>query len=217
MRQAAAFGATLRRERERRGVSLEAIAEETKVGLALLEALERGDLARWPTGIFRRAFVRAYAEAAGLDARAVLNEFLRIFPDEDLEAAVAAPPVDFAAAEPLHEALRITFADETGLGLRAALRRCALVGADLVVVAAVSAGAKMAGVAAPWPELFGMVGVVYFACGVIAAGTSPASWWLQRRSRPRRAAHSAASASWLGRRHANRSGTDKDDLDDAGG
>jgi transcriptional regulator with XRE-family HTH domain len=73
------FGAWLRRERERRSVTLRAIADRTKIGVGLLEALERGDVSRWPGGIYRRAFVRAYAGAVGLDADLVVANFERVF------------------------------------------------------------------------------------------------------------------------------------------
>ena len=76
------FGPALRRERERRGITLEAIADETKVSAALLAGLEDDDLSRWPGGIFRRAFVKGYAEAIGLDSTRVLADFLRHFPDQ---------------------------------------------------------------------------------------------------------------------------------------
>lgn len=85
-REQAAFGAALRRERERRTLSLDTIAKQTKVSAGLLGGLERGDLSRWPAGIFRRAFVRSYVEAVGLDATEVLREFVRLFPDADAEA-----------------------------------------------------------------------------------------------------------------------------------
>ena len=75
------FGAGLRRERERRQIALSSIAANTKIGLGLLQALERDDLSRWPSGIFRRAFIRAYAEAAGLDPIAITREFLERYPD----------------------------------------------------------------------------------------------------------------------------------------
>ena len=61
------FGARLRMERERRRITLASIAANTKIGLHLLEGLERGQVARWPSGIFRRSFIRVYAEAVGLD------------------------------------------------------------------------------------------------------------------------------------------------------
>src|SRR5579884_1867277 len=82
------LGGRLRKQREQRNISLSAIAEETKIGLPLLEALERDDVSRWPAGIFRRAFVRSYAKAVGLDADAVLQEFQNVHP-EPLESPSA--------------------------------------------------------------------------------------------------------------------------------
>ena len=63
----AIFGAATALERERRRITLASIAANTKIGLHLLEGLERGQRPRWPSGIFRRSFIRAYAEAIGLD------------------------------------------------------------------------------------------------------------------------------------------------------
>ena len=59
------FGARLRRERERRRISIKSIAESTNIRAALFEQLERGDASKWPSGIFRRSFIRAYASAIG--------------------------------------------------------------------------------------------------------------------------------------------------------
>jgi len=71
----------MREERERQQVALSTIAEQTKIKVSLLEALERDDVSQWPSGIFRRAFVRAYAHAIGLEPDVVLREFLEIYPD----------------------------------------------------------------------------------------------------------------------------------------
>jgi transcriptional regulator with XRE-family HTH domain len=75
------LGARLRRQRERRGLTIAVIATTTKISPALLEALERDDVSRWPSGIFRRAFVRSYAEIIGLDPEDVVREFTESFPD----------------------------------------------------------------------------------------------------------------------------------------
>jgi transcriptional regulator with XRE-family HTH domain len=75
------FGARLRYERERRQIALTSIAEGTKIGVGLLEALERDDVSRWPSGIFRKSFIRSYAEAIGLDADSVVREFVERYPD----------------------------------------------------------------------------------------------------------------------------------------
>jgi hypothetical protein len=83
------FGVRLRRHREEQRVDLATIAEQTKISIFLLQSLERDDVSHWPSGIFRRAFIRAYAQAIGLDPDTVLREFLEAHP-EPAEVAVAA-------------------------------------------------------------------------------------------------------------------------------
>lgn len=90
------FGPRLRQERERRQISLASIAENTKIGHSLLEALERDDLSRWPSGIFRRAFLRSYATAIGLDADDTWKEFAERFPDPN-----EVPPEPAPVREPV--------------------------------------------------------------------------------------------------------------------
>ena len=93
MQPGSAFGARLRHERERRQITLRSIADTTKISRSLLEALERDDVSRWPTGIFRRAFVRAYAEAIGLNGDDIVREFAERFPDPTEPAPVASADV----------------------------------------------------------------------------------------------------------------------------
>jgi len=78
-----AFGSNLRRTRIQRGVSLEQIAKRTKVNIDLWEAMERNDFSGWPSGIFARAYVRAYAVAIGEDPESTVDEFCRWFPQGD--------------------------------------------------------------------------------------------------------------------------------------
>jgi transcriptional regulator with XRE-family HTH domain len=73
--EGASCGQFLRRARERRGLTLEEIAQRTKLPVRHLAALERDDFAVLPTGMYRRAEVRAYAEAVGLDRTAALAAF----------------------------------------------------------------------------------------------------------------------------------------------
>ena len=93
------FGARLRYERERRKIALRSIAENTKIGIHLLEGLEHDDVSRWPSGIFRKSFIRAYAEAVGLDPEPIVREFLERHPDP---LAYEAPAVPAGAARPQH-------------------------------------------------------------------------------------------------------------------
>jgi cytoskeleton protein RodZ len=70
------FGERLRRERELRGIKLPEIAEATKISVRFLEALETDRFDLLPGGIFRRSFVKAYADHLGLDADRTVSEFL---------------------------------------------------------------------------------------------------------------------------------------------
>ena len=79
------FGTRLRLQREEQQIPLATIAEQTKIKLSLLEGLERDDVSRWPTGIFRRSYFRAYARAIGLEPDRVLREFQALYPDPDTE------------------------------------------------------------------------------------------------------------------------------------
>ncbi|CAB3392326.1 helix-turn-helix domain-containing protein [Kyrpidia spormannii] len=65
-------GQLLRKTREGRGLTLEEVAEATKIRSVYLEAIERGDLSALPPGVYARGFVRAYAEFLGLDGNEVL-------------------------------------------------------------------------------------------------------------------------------------------------
>jgi helix-turn-helix protein len=85
------FGPRLKRERERRGVALKAIADSTKLKESLFVELERNDFSNWPEGIFRRAHICAYASAIGLPPQPILAEYLRLFND--------APPEDVRATQ----------------------------------------------------------------------------------------------------------------------
>jgi hypothetical protein len=85
------FGARLREQREQRQVALADIAAQTKIKVALLKGLEGDDLSRWPQGIFRRAYIRSYAQAIGLEPDTVLQQFLALYP-EPVEEQPLVPP-----------------------------------------------------------------------------------------------------------------------------
>lgn len=62
------FGDKLKRERERRHISLDQVASSTKIGTRYLQALEDEDVGRLPGGVFNRGFLRAYAKFLALPA-----------------------------------------------------------------------------------------------------------------------------------------------------
>lgn len=122
-----AFGDRLRRQRERRGVTLEAIANSTKVSKSLFAALERGDCARWPGGVYSRAYLRAYAEAIGMDPNEAVEDFTAAFAETAWPDAADAPPRRVRAAG----SLRLSIDDQPELRERQLLRRTLFALADL--------------------------------------------------------------------------------------
>jgi Helix-turn-helix domain len=176
------FGRRLRRERERRQIALASISASTKINVAVFEALEREDVSRWPTGIFRRAFIRAYAENIGLDADDVLREFLERFPDPTERLAPVTQSLTTSAPR-RRTPLRLTLADADAplIGSpRGSLggsppgnlgRRLAAVACDASIVVAIAAGVFIAS-GTFWLPLT-IVMLSYYAGGVVALGNTP--------------------------------------------
>lgn len=73
------FGERMQREREMRSISLEEIAESTKIGCRMLRALEEEDFDKLPGGIFNKGFVRAYAKFLGIDEEQAVVDFQAAF------------------------------------------------------------------------------------------------------------------------------------------
>ena len=124
-----AFGHTLRTHRETLGIPLLTIAESTKISVALLSALERGDVSRWPKGIFRRSFFREYVSAIGLPPETLLSDFVCLFPEEPVGSEI-----EGTGEFRLELAVRETSANVL-------LKRTAIVAGELSVVFAVGSAA----------------------------------------------------------------------------
>lgn len=118
------LGARLRQRREEHGIDLIAIAAQTKIKVSLLEGLERDDVSHWPSGIFRRAYIRAYAQAIGLDPDAAVREFLQVHSDRDEEVTTEAIASTLAGARSAAgPPTRLRFLVGSALGSLAKLRR----------------------------------------------------------------------------------------------
>src|SRR5688572_14174205 len=81
-----AFGPNLRRIRKQKRITIEEIAQATKISGDLLRGLEKNDFSRWPVGIYARAYVRQYAYAIGVDPDSTVDEFCRWFAEGDRRA-----------------------------------------------------------------------------------------------------------------------------------
>jgi transcriptional regulator with XRE-family HTH domain len=118
------FGARLRQRREERGIDLVTIARQTKIKQTLLEALERDDVSQWPTGVYRRAFIRAYARAIDFDPDTMVREFNECFPEPPEIDVVAAMASMRESADPDSPTLdRVRSVVGLAIGSLARLRR----------------------------------------------------------------------------------------------
>lgn len=174
------FGRRLRRERERRKIALESIAENSKISVSLFEEMERDDVSRWPAGIFRRSFIRAYAKAVGLDPDETAREFIERFPDPNdrdhhpLTAPGAQPPVAPSSAAMSSAAPFPAVAPPAAPGL---IPRVAA--QDRLIAVAWDAGAIItlgllldAVFGSLWGPLC-LAMAMYFGVGVLIFGTTP--------------------------------------------
>jgi transcriptional regulator with XRE-family HTH domain len=166
------FGKRLRQERERRRITLDSIAGNTKINITLLKGLERDDVSRWPSGIFRRSFIREYANAIGLNAEEITREFLNRFPDPD-EAAPAAPAPPKAPEPPT---LRLKLDDGAKWTLEGSLlgeswRRAAAFACDLAVCLLVAGLFFL--VLGLWWKPLALMTLMYYGASVLLLGNAP--------------------------------------------
>src|SRR3954462_5759081 len=59
-----------------RGITLEEIAEATKIGTRSLRALEEQDFDKLPGGIVHKGFVRAYSKYLGIDEDQAVSDYV---------------------------------------------------------------------------------------------------------------------------------------------
>lgn len=77
------IGAAFKGLREFKGLSLDEVAEATRIRRAYLASLEAFDIDALPSRPFATGYVRAYAKLLGLDPEAAVNRFKRESPDPD--------------------------------------------------------------------------------------------------------------------------------------
>lgn len=169
-----AFCAHLKGVRERRGISLHAIAEVTKVSESLFVDLERCDLSRWPAGIYRRAFFREYAAIVGLPTDSTVSEFVRLFPDERDRASAQGALVPGP--------LRLTIARQSWRQLSLLHAQAAALDAAIVLGAS---GALAGLMVMGWWSTLGLVALCYHGAGTAILGCSPGTRWFRRVRRKR--------------------------------
>jgi transcriptional regulator with XRE-family HTH domain len=171
------YCAQLKEVRERRGITLAAIANRSKVSEGLYAALERADVSRWPTGIYRRSFFREYAIALGLPVDSSLSEFLQLFPDDGEQRTPAALAIPSGP-------LRMTLAGHTWLRVSRMQVLATLV--DLVIVGAITAAIGW-WMPVPLGTAAATVTLIYYSLATACLACSPGLWWLRTRGNRKRA------------------------------
>jgi cytoskeletal protein RodZ len=86
----------LRLERERRQITLDTICAVTKVSPRHLKALEAGEYAELPGGVFRKGIVRSYLSVLGLEESSWLERFEASLRECGLEEHASEDWVEFA-------------------------------------------------------------------------------------------------------------------------
>jgi transcriptional regulator with XRE-family HTH domain len=175
------LGERLKRHRERRGITLDQISQSSKVPASLFAGLEAGDCSRWPVGLYARAYVRAYAEAIGLNADETVEEFTAAF-----GAAMRADGADGtpAAASQGGNALRLSLVEEPAIELEGLGRRTGLAAVDLLIGALLASIAHVGLGQGVWVTVACVLG--YFTVGRIVSD-EPLLYHVYRRLRTRSA------------------------------
>jgi len=164
------FGQRLRRERERRGVRLETIAQSTKIKVSLLDALERGDVSHWPSGIFGRGFLRAYLTAIHLPTEPLVAEF----------QSLGLSSIAAGGTRGEKEALRLTLEPDSEPLPPLAKRMIAVVAETSAALAAAALVSRLTG-ASVWIAATAALSI-YSAAATLWFGRSPALWLANRRA-----------------------------------
>jgi cytoskeletal protein RodZ len=177
MNERRAFGDRLRRQRERQHVTLAQIAETTKVAASLFAGLERGDCARWPGGVYNRAFVRAYAAAVHLDPDEVTAEFIEYY--ETPAEPSTRKPAKAADEAPLRPSLRLALAPDPTESWNRAFRIVVLTIAEVLAIAMLAAAAVV-GTGIPAWNALALAAIGYHVLArLIATTPRPQRRWLQ--------------------------------------
>ena len=64
--------------RQKKAISLEQIAETTKIGIRSLRAIEEGQFQKLPGGVYSTSYIRQYARAIEFDDSQILTQYYSV-------------------------------------------------------------------------------------------------------------------------------------------
>lgn len=88
-------GEVLRREREKQGLSIADVAEETSIRNVYLEAIEQGNYDALPGDVYAKGFIRNYSKFLQIDGDQLIREY-----DAERNIVKEVQPIDAVQAEP---------------------------------------------------------------------------------------------------------------------
>jgi cytoskeletal protein RodZ len=98
-----AFGEKLRKQREQRGIALDAISNTTKISTRMLRAIEEEHFDQLPGGVFNKGFVRAYARQVGLNEEEAVTDYLTALRESQIAAQTVPPNFRVQPSKPATE------------------------------------------------------------------------------------------------------------------
>lgn len=99
LEQLVAIGAVLRQARERRGLTLEQVASDSRIPVHYIQALETDAFDDLPAPVYVRGFLRVYGRLLDVDTAPLLDELVDVWPAARTSAEPAPLP-PLAAPEP---------------------------------------------------------------------------------------------------------------------
>ncbi len=94
---AASLGEKLRQAREEKGLELRDVADNTRITIGYLAAIEDNNYKPLPGGVFNKGFVRSFAKAVGVDEKEALADYNNLIatqmPEVDPDAPTRRPNV----------------------------------------------------------------------------------------------------------------------------
>jgi len=94
------FGEKLRKQREQRGLELDAISNTTKISTRMLRALEDEHFDQLPGGVFNKGFVRAYARQIGLNEEEAVTDYLAALRESQIQQQSILPDFRSPGSKP---------------------------------------------------------------------------------------------------------------------
>jgi hypothetical protein len=94
------FGEKFRKQRELRGLELDAISNTTKISTRMLRAIEDEHFDQLPGGVFNKGFVRAYARQIGLNEEDAVADYLIALRESQIQQQSILPDFRSPASKP---------------------------------------------------------------------------------------------------------------------